>query len=109
VKEGQDSPTSKLLAPNVFCRACDSPLVQAVDWDKDNDSFWSVRLWCPECGFDQAATLERSQLLLLSLAIEEGFVWLLEALSELSAISPEPGSVDLVHRAQTDRIRSVRR
>ena len=100
-------PISRLVTPNVFCRSCDSPLVQAVDWEQEAESSWSVRLWCPECWFEQAATLDRPQLLYLSLAIEEGFVWVLEALSELDAISDEAGSLDFAHRAQTDRIRAT--
>jgi hypothetical protein len=109
VKQEGDSPLSKLATPNVFCRACHSPLVQAVDWKQVDESLWKVTLWCPECGFEQEATLERSQLLYLSLAIEEGFVWVLEALAELHGISTEPGGLDFAHRAQTDRIPSLER
>ena len=109
MNDEKDSPLSKLVTPNVFCRACNSPLVQAIDWEQQDESNWSVNLWCPECGFEQQATLERPQLLYLSLAIEEGFVWMLEALSELNGVSTQPGSLDFAHRAQTDRIRSLRR
>lgn len=104
MKDSADSPVHKVGAPNVFCRACDSPLVQAVEWEQQADAVWKVKLWCPECGFTQAATLDRPQLLYLSLAIEEGFVWMLEAVSELGAVPMEPGSLDFAHRAQTDRI-----
>jgi hypothetical protein len=100
---------SKLVTPNIFCRACDSPLVQAVDWQQQDESSWSVNLWCPECGFEHETTLERPHLLYLSLAIEEGFVWVLGALSELNGVSAQPGGLDFAHRAQSDRIRSVRR
>jgi hypothetical protein len=109
VKNDGDSPLSRLVTPNVFCRSCASPLVQAIDWKRDNESSWDVSMWCPECGFEQAATLERSQLLYLSLAIEEGFVWMLEALSELHTISEEPGGLHFAHRVQTDRIPSAGR
>jgi hypothetical protein len=109
VKRENDNPIPKLVTPNVFCRACGSPLVQAVDWKQDDLSSWNVTLWCPECGFGQQATLERSQLLYLSLAIEEGFVWMLEALAELSTIPTEPGDLDFAHRAQTDRIPTLGR
>lgn len=109
VKQEDDSPISKPVTPNVFCRACRSALVQAVDWKQDDESTWDVTLWCPECGFEQEATLQRSQLLYLSLAIEEGFVWMLEALTELNGISANPGGLDFAHRAQTDRIPSLGR
>lgn len=105
MNEGIDSPFAKLVTPNVFCRRCGSPLVQAVEWEQEDETSWSVTLWCPECGHEQAAELGRPQLLYLSLAIEEGFVCLLEALSELGSIAPDGDSLDLAHRAQTERIR----
>jgi hypothetical protein len=104
-----DKPLRRLIAPNIFCRACSSPLVQAVDWDQEEESLWSVRLWCPECGFEQAAALDRPQLLYLALAMEEGFAWVLDALRELCVNSTEPRSLDFAHRAQTDRIQPAGR
>lgn len=109
VKDANDIRDSGVIAPNIFCRACVSPLVQAVDWTQVEDSSWHIRLWCPECGFEQTATLDRSQLLYLSLAIEEGFVWMLDALSELHTLSKEPMDIDFAHKAQTDRIPSIDR
>ena len=106
---GTDKRMQRLVTPSIFCRACGSPLVQAVDWEQEEESHWSIRLWCPECGFEQAATLDRPQLLYLSLAIEEGFGWMLEALAELSAISTLPSDLDFAHRVQTDRIRPAGR
>jgi hypothetical protein len=104
-----DKPTHRGVAPNIFCRACASPLVQAADWEQEDESLWSIRLWCPECGFEQAASLGRPQLLYLSLAIEEGFGWMLRALSELDATSAAASSLDFAHRVQTDRIQPAGR
>ncbi|MBN1631825.1 MAG: hypothetical protein JW990_18875 [Thermoleophilia bacterium] len=95
---------SQTLAPNIFCRSCASPLVQAVGWQQEGESMWGVLLWCPECGFEQAAMLDRSQLLYLSMAVEEGFAWMLEALAQLHAVSLRTGSLDWINKAQTDRI-----
>jgi len=92
------------MAPNVFCRSCASPLIQALDWEQEEESMWSVRLWCPDCGFEQAAVLDRAQLLYLSLAVEEGFAWMLDALSQLNAGALDSEDFDLIHRARTDRI-----
>jgi hypothetical protein len=105
VKDGTDKPISRLVTPNIFCRSCESPLVQALDWDQEDESSWRVRLWCPECSFEQVANLDRPQLLYLSLAVEEGFVWVLEGLSELDGLPAAAGSLDFAYRAQTDRIR----
>jgi hypothetical protein len=109
MKDRMDKHASHIVAPNIFCRACASPLVQATDWEQEEDSLWSVRLWCPECGFEQVASLDRPQLLYLSLATEEGFGWMLQALAELNAIAAAPASLDFVHRVQTDRIHPVGR
>jgi hypothetical protein len=43
-------------------------------------------------------------LLYLSLAVEEGFAWMLSALSQLNAYALSPEELDIVHKAQTDRI-----
>ena len=93
------------LAPNIFCRSCASPLVQAMDWEQEGDQpMWSVRLWCPDCGFEQAAVLDRAALLYLSFAVEEGFSWMLDALAQFTLNHGSPVDLDLVARAQTDRI-----
>ena len=70
-------------APQIFCRSCASPLVQASDWKQDERSSWHVRLWCPECAFERQVVLDKSQASYLSLAIEDGFAQVLEALEEL--------------------------
>ena len=99
-----DKDSSHKRAPNIFCRSCASPLVQAADWEQEEGSTWGVRLWCPDCGFEQAAVLDRAQLLYLSLAVEEGFAWMLDALAQLNSTSLTPPDFDLVERAQKDRI-----
>jgi hypothetical protein len=38
------------------------------------------------------------------MAVEEGFAWMLEALSQLHAVSSRTGSLDWLDRVQTDRI-----
>ena len=99
-----DNDASQALTPNVFCRSCASPLVQATDWEQEEESLWGVRLWCPDCGFEQAAVLDRAQLLYLSLAVEEGFAWMLDALAQFNATDVTPEDPDLVQKARTDRI-----
>lgn len=107
MKESMDNDMSRTFAPHIFCRACASPLVQASDWRLDDESFWYVRLWCPECGFEQGAVLDRAQSTYLSFAIEEGFAVMLEALAQMSADASAPADHDLVRKAQTERIEPV--
>ena len=92
------------VAPNIFCRSCASPLVQARDWEPEDETMWSVRLWCPDCDFEQMAVLDKAQLLYLTLAVEEGFAWMLDALSQLNTSTLGPEELDIVKLAQTDRI-----
>ena len=76
-------PTAALA---LHCRSCSSPLVQASGWTKRDDAHWTVRLWCPECWHDQMVVLDQAQASYLSLAVEEGFALVLEALEGLDAI-----------------------
>jgi hypothetical protein len=96
--------TMSTVAPTIFCRSCASPLVQARDWEPEDANMWSVRLWCPDCDFEQAAVLDKAQLLYLTLAVEEGFAWMLDALSQINAAAMAPHEFDFVKLAQTDRI-----
>jgi hypothetical protein len=75
-------PTAALA---LYCRSCSSPLVQASGWTKQ-EAHWTVRLWCPECWHDQTIDLDQAQASYLSLAVEEGFALVLEALEGLDAI-----------------------
>ncbi|NLV71761.1 MAG: hypothetical protein GXY46_04035 [Actinobacteria bacterium] len=102
--DGTNNDAPRAFAPIIHCRACASPLVQATDWELQDGSLWYVRLWCPECGFEQAAVLDRPQSSYLSLAIEEGFAQMLEAISQLNTGAGTGADSYLVHKAQTERI-----
>jgi hypothetical protein len=73
------------FVPQIFCRACCSPLIQFSDWNKIDGRNWHVRLWCPECGYEREADLEQPHVSFLSLAIEEGFALVLESLAQLES------------------------
>lgn len=102
-----NSETHRTVVPQIFCRSCASRLVQAADWSREDESRWKVRLWCPECGLDQAALLDQQQVTYLSLAIEEGFACMLEALAEFDALTPADAGLDLVERARSERVEPV--
>ncbi len=104
MRNSMNDNVSGIIAPNIFCRSCASPLVQATDWEQEDESFWGVRLWCPDCGFEQAATLDKPQLIYLTLAVEEGFARMLDALAQLDDASSASTDFDPVKRAQSDRI-----
>ncbi len=107
MNESTDSHVARPFAPYIFCRICSSPLVQASDWHPEGEATWYVRLWCPECGFEQAAVLDRPQSTYLALALEEGFAQLLEALGQIAARASDSADLDLVQMAQTERIEPV--
>jgi len=89
------------FAPKIFCRACASPLVQATDWAQDEEARWAVRLWCPECGSERSALLDKSEAGFLSLAIEAGFAALLEALEQFQELE-SAAELDLVTRIRSE-------
>jgi hypothetical protein len=110
VNNRSDSEASRTVAPQIFCRSCASPLVQAADWDREDRTRWIVRLWCPECGFEQMALLDHPQVIYLSLAVEEGFACMLEALAEFETlggsgfVGDNATDLDLIKRARVERI-----
>jgi hypothetical protein len=110
VSDGPNSTESRNLVPRIFCRSCSSPLVQAADWEQEDETHWRLRLWCPDCGFEQIAILDRPQVVYLSLAVEEGFACVLEALAELETLTesnlvgPSEAELDLIRRARSERI-----
>jgi hypothetical protein len=105
VNVGPNGEVSRALAPQIFCKACASPLVQASDWSQEDGANWRVRIWCPECSFEREAILGRSEVACLSFAIEGGFAHVLEALAELQDM-PVSGEtpLNLVTRLRSERI-----
>ena len=110
VSDDSNSTKARTSVPRIFCRSCASALVQATDWEQEEETQWSLRLWCPDCGFEQIAVLDRPQVVYLTLAIEEGFACILEALAELEALGdgdlagPSRAEFDLVQRVRSERI-----
>ncbi len=79
--------------------------MQASDWSQEDATNWHVRIWCPECGFEREAVLDRSEVAYLSLAIEGGFAYVLEALAELQDMPESSGDpIDLVMRLRSESI-----
>jgi hypothetical protein len=104
VNTDHDSEAENSLGPQIFCKACSSPLVQATDWAEEEGG-WRARIWCPECGFEQEVVLAKAEVAYLSLAVESGFAYLLEALAELEDM-PNGGFAhfDPVARMRTERL-----
>ena len=75
MEDSKNDKQSRTLAPNLFCRSCASPLVQATGWEQEEESLWGVRLWCPECGLkkrrQERGVLEIDDL--KNFASEQGF------------------------------------
>ena len=101
---GTNSENPRTVVPQIFCRLCASPLVQAADWSREDESRWTVRLWCPECGLERTALLDRAQVVFLSLAVEEGFARMLEALAGSENVSPADAGSDIARRLGRERI-----
>jgi hypothetical protein len=92
VTDIRDSYPDPAAALCLHCRSCSSPLLQASGWNKHGEADWEVRLWCPECWYEQTVVLDRAQAAYLSLAVEEGFACVLETFEGLDAMPvTEPG------------------
>jgi hypothetical protein len=110
VNVGPNGEVSRAVSPQIFCKACASPLVQATDWSQEDATNWHVRIWCPECGFEHEAILGRSEVAYLSFAVEGGFAHVLEALAELQDVPETSGTdLDLVMRLRSERIAPANR
>ena len=96
--DGMNSEAPRTTVPQIFCKSCASPLVQASDWVREDKSHWRVRLWCPECGHELTALLGQAQINHLSMAIEEGFAVMLEALAELDGDAFGETFLDLLNQ-----------
>jgi len=103
VDHGTNSERPRIVVPQIFCRLCTSPLVQASDWSREDESRWMVHLWCPECGLERTALLDQPQVAYLSLAIEEGFARMLEGLAGSDALSPADAASGTAWRVRSDR------
>lgn len=103
MSEATNSGRPLTVAPRIFCRLCASPLVQAADWSREDESRWMVRLWCPECGLERTALLDRAQVAYLSMAVEEGFARMLEGLAETDTLSPADARSDIAGRVRSER------
>ena len=100
MSNGIDNEARHTTVPQIFCKSCASPLVQASDWVRVDKAHWRVRLWCPECGHDLTAVLDQAQVSYLSFAIEEGFAVMLEALAEFDEEAFGETFLDLLRRFQ---------
>lgn len=101
---GQGNGGLPTITPRIFCKACSSPLVQALDWAEEESGHWRTRIWCPECGFEQEAVLGPTEVAYLSLAVEEGFARVLEALAELQDAAGDAfAGFDPVRRMRAER------
>jgi len=72
----------KQLKPST-CVHCASPLVQATEWARMDDSEWRVTLRCPECYRAYDVSLTQDQVKEFASIIEEGFRRLLDLMNQL--------------------------
>ena len=98
MSNGIDNEALHTTVPQILCKSCASPLVQASDWTRVDKAHWRVRLWCPECGHDLTAVLDQAQVSYLSFTIEEGFAVMLEALAEFDEEAFGETFLDLLRR-----------
>jgi hypothetical protein len=79
-----DAPAPKPRGLHV-CPACDSGLVQPVDWNEAGEGFWELALRCPNCDWSGEGIFDRKQVDLLEEHIDDGLTKMLSDLRCLAA------------------------
>jgi predicted RNA-binding Zn-ribbon protein involved in translation (DUF1610 family) len=80
-----------------ICTACDSHLVQPVEWVPVDRRRWRVELYCPECGHQTAVVFPQRVLDRFDRILDDGTASLTEDLAELER--GKVGDVDRFRRA----------
>ncbi len=66
-----------------ICAACDSHLVQPVEWAPVDRRHWRVELYCPDCGHQTAGVFPQQVLDRFDRVLDDGTASLAEDLAEL--------------------------
>jgi hypothetical protein len=67
------------------CPACNSDLVQPVDWNEAGEGFWELALCCPNCHWFGEGVFDREQVDQLEESIDDGLTRMLADLKCLAA------------------------
>jgi hypothetical protein len=67
-----------------ICPACESQLVQPLDWNEAPQGFWDLVLYCPNCEWSDDGVFDQSQVDALEDALDQG---LTEMLSDLRSLT----------------------
>jgi hypothetical protein len=67
-----------------ICLNCSSDLVQPMSWCESADARWQLTLECPNCGWTESGTYERSQVEHLEDRLDEGLADMIADLQRLT-------------------------
>ncbi len=67
-----------------ICLNCGSDLVQPMSWCESADSRWQLTLECPNCGWSESGTYDRSQVERLEDRLDEGLADMIADLQRLT-------------------------
>jgi hypothetical protein len=101
--EAEQPVTPTTREPHV-CPLCRSELVYPVDWQRTSDTAWQLRLRCPECETERAATLGRPEVEDFNRRLYYGSQELAQAAQEISRRNFEEEAAKLVAALELDLI-----
>jgi len=66
------------------CPTCESDLVQPLSWSESTDGRWQLTLECPNCGWMESGTYDRTQVERLEDRLDEGLTDMIADLQRLT-------------------------
>jgi hypothetical protein len=66
------------------CVACQSQLVQPIDWGEAGEGRWELTLECPNCGWAEAGAFDQEQIERLEEHLDDGLAEMLDDLQRLT-------------------------
>ena len=66
------------------CPSCKSDLVQPLSWSEAGSGQWDLTLECPNCGWSETGTYDRSQVEALEDRLDEGLTEMIADLQRLT-------------------------
>ena len=67
-----------------ICPACESELVQPVNWSEAEDGRWDLTLECPNCAWGESGTFDRIQVEMLEDRLDDGLSDMIADLQRLT-------------------------
>lgn len=86
------------------CPSCESDLVQPMSWTESADARWQLTLECPNCGWLESGTYDRTQVEALEDRLDEGLADMISDLQRLTQANMAADVDRFIAALETDLI-----